>query len=101
MVTIPVIIRILRVFLAKSSEYVPERMIAVKMMSLMSNRCFDKEGKKKIMRSKQIRRMILFLVNCFCVIRMFSGRTGKEIKAFMVVSFVLPADVGSVPFPLL
>ena len=44
MVTIPEINRILRGFWAKSSEYVPERMMAVKMMSLMSNRCFDKEG---------------------------------------------------------
>ena len=81
MVMIPGTIKILRVFFAKSSEYVPERMMAVKMMSLMSNRCFDKVGYKKIVRTKQIRRMILFLVNCFCVIILWLGRTGKETKA--------------------
>jgi len=40
----PETIRIFRVFFEKLSEYVPEKMMAVKMMSLMSNRCFDKEG---------------------------------------------------------
>ena len=79
MVIIPDTIKILRVFFAKSSEYVPERMMAVKMMSLKSNRCFDKVGYKKIVRSKQIRRMILFLVNFFCIITPWLQRTGKEI----------------------
>jgi len=40
----PETINILRVLLSKSSEYVPEIMMAVKMMSPMSNRCFDKMG---------------------------------------------------------
>jgi len=44
MVMAPETINILQVLLAKLSEYVPERMMAVKMISLMSNRCFDKEG---------------------------------------------------------
>jgi hypothetical protein len=44
MVMAPETINILRVLLEKSSEYVPERMMAVKMMSLKSNRCFDKMG---------------------------------------------------------
>ena len=44
MVIIPETIRIFRVFFEKLSEYVPEKMMAVKMMSLASNRCFDKVG---------------------------------------------------------
>ena len=44
MVMIPETIKILRVFFEKLSEYVPEIMMAVKMMSLMSNRLVDKDG---------------------------------------------------------
>jgi hypothetical protein len=68
MVANPEAIKILRVLSAKSREKVPEIIIAVKITSTRSNLCVDNLGKNRMIVNKQTKRIMLFLVNCFCSI---------------------------------
>ncbi len=68
MVANPEAIRIPRLFFSKSREKVPEIIIAVKIASTRNILCSDNLGKNKMIINKQTKRMILFRVNCACVI---------------------------------
>ncbi len=68
MVTAPETMRILRVLGLKSSEKLPETMIAVKIKSLISFLWIDNIGKKRMMIKRQIKRIMLFLASFSCVI---------------------------------